>query len=94
MQIQNSKNKSSTVISSTEKEYLEHLLLCLAFAGCDTTSQIYDFSKKSIFSKLEIAMDLQSFSEQIYRNSATVSEIGNASIRVFELLNSTFSKLQ
>ena len=73
------------IISSAKKEYLEHLLFCHAFTGCDTTSQIQDFGKKSIFSKLIMSKYLQHLSEQFYQASATVNEIGNASIRVFEI---------
>ena len=36
-----------------------------------------------------MAKDLQHLSKQIYQASATVDEIGNASIQVFELLYST-----
>ena len=82
------------IIRSTKKEYLEHLLFCHAFTGCDTTSQIHNFGKKSIFSKLKMSKDLQHLSEQFYQASATVNEIGNASIRVFELLYSTTFNLQ
>ena len=82
------------IISSTKKEYLEHLLFCHAFTGCYTTSQIHNFGKKSIFSKLKMSKDLQHLSEQFYQASATVNEIGNASIRVFELLYSTTFNLQ
>ena len=43
------------IINSIGKEYLEHLLVCHAFTGCHTTSQILNFGKKSIFSKLKIS---------------------------------------
>ena len=33
------------IISSTKEEYLEHLLFCHAFTGCDMTSQIHNFRK-------------------------------------------------
>ena len=82
------------IIRSTKKEYLEHLLFCHAFTGCDTTSQIHNFGKKSIFSKLKMSKDLQHLSEQFYQASATVNEIGNAIIRVFELLYSQTFNLQ
>ena len=82
------------IIRSTKKEYLEHLLFCPAFTGCDTTSQIHNFGKKSSFSKLKMSKDLQNLSEQFCQASAIVSEIGNASIRVFELLFSTTFNLQ
>ena len=82
------------IISSTKKEYLEHLLFCHAFTGCNTTPKIHNFGKKSIFSELKKSKDLQHLSEQIFQASATVSEIGNASIRVFELLYSTTFNLQ
>ena len=85
---------SNDIIRSTKKEYLEHLLFCHVFTGCDTTSQIHNFGKKSIFSKLKISNDLQHFLEQFYQASATVNEIGNASIQVFELLYSTIFNLQ
>ena len=81
------------IIRSTKKEYLEHLLFCHAFTGCNTTSQIHNFGKKSIFSKLKMSKDLH-LSEQFYQASATVNEIGNASIRVFELLSSATFNLQ
>ena len=58
------------------------------------TSQIHNFGKKSIFSKLKISNDLQHLLEQFYQASATFSEIGYASIRVFELLYSTTVNLQ
>ena len=41
-----------------------------------------------------MSKDLQHLSEQFYQASATVNEIGNASIRVFELLYSTTFNLQ
>ena len=82
------------IISSTKKEYLEHLLFCHAFTGCDTTSQIHNFRKKSIFSKFKMLKDIQHLSEQFYEASTTVNEIGNASIRVFKLLYSTTFNLQ
>ena len=41
-----------------------------------------------------MSKNLQHLSKQFYQNSATVKEIGNASIRVFELLHSTSSNLQ
>ena len=68
------------ITRSTKKECLEHLLFCHAFTGCDTTSQIHNFGKKSIFSKLKMSNDLQHLSEQFYQASATINEIGNASI--------------
>ena len=82
------------ITRSTKKECLEHLLFRHAFTGCDTTSQIHNFGKKSIFSKLKMSKDLQHLSEQFYQASATVNEIGNASIQVFELLYSTTFNLQ
>ena len=86
MQIQSRKGERVSYnthdISSTQKEYLEHLLFCHAFIGCDTTSQIYNFGKKSIFNKLKIFKDLQDLSKWFYLNSATAIEIGNAKIRV------------
>ena len=41
-----------------------------------------------------MSKDLQNLSEQFYQASATVNEIGNASIRAFELLYSTAFNLQ
>ena len=41
-----------------------------------------------------MSKDLQHLSEQFYQASATVNEIGNASIRVFELLYSATLHLQ
>ena len=41
-----------------------------------------------------MSKDLQHLSEQFYQASATVNEIGNASIQVFELLYSTTFNLQ
>ena len=73
------------IIRSTKKEHLKHLLFCPAFTGCDTTSQIHIFGKKSIFGKFKMSKDLH-LSEQFYQASAIVNEIGNLSIRVFELL--------
>ena len=99
MTIQNNKDERvsyniNDIIISTKKEYLEHLLFYHAFTGCDTTSQIHNFGKKSIFSKLKMSNDLQHLSEQFYQASAAVNEIGNASIWVFELLYSTTFNLQ
>ena len=99
MRIQSSKNKRISysihdIINSTEKEYLEHILYCHTFTGCNTTSQIHNFGKRSIFSKIKISNDLQHLSKKFYQNSATVNEIGNASIRVFELLHLASSNLQ
>ena len=70
MTIQNNKDERvsyniNDIIISTKKEYLEHLLFYHAFTGCDTTSQIHNFGKKSIFSKLKMSKDLQHLSEQI-----------------------------
>ena len=50
--------------------------------------------KKSIFSKLKMSKNLQHLSEQFYQASATVNEIENVSVRVFELLYSTTFNLQ
>ena len=99
MMIKSNKDKRvsyniNDITRSTKKECLEHLLFRHAFTGCDTTSQIHNFGKKSIFSKLKMSKDLQHLSEQFYQASATVNEIGNASIRVFELLYSTTFNLQ
>ena len=99
MMIKSNKDKRvsyniNDITRSTKKECLEHLLFRHAFTGCDTTSQIHNFGKKSIFSKLKMSKDLQHLSEQFYQASATVNEIGNASIRVFELLYSTNFNLQ
>ena len=68
------------IINSTENEYLEHVLFCHAFTGCNTTSKIYNFGKKSIFSKVKMSKDLQHLSKQFYQNSVPVNETGNASI--------------
>ena len=62
IQIRSSKDERVTnnihdVINSTEKEYFQHLLFFHAFRGCITTSQIHNFGKKSIFSKLKIFKD-------------------------------------
>ena len=99
MTIQSSKDERvsyniNDIIRPTKKEYLEHLLICHAFTGYDTTSQIPNFCKESIFSQLKMSKDLQHLSEQFYQARATVNEIGNASIRVFELLYSTTFNLQ
>ena len=58
------------IIRSTKKEYLQHLLFCHAFTGCDTISQIDNFGKKSIFSKLKMSKDLH-LSEKFYQASAS-----------------------
>ena len=94
MWIQSSKNKRISyiihdIINSTEKEYLENIVFCHTFTGCNTTSQIHNFGKRSIFSKIKISNDLQHLSKKFYQNGATVNEIGNTSIRVFELLHWT-----
>ena len=83
MQMQSSKYERMScniqdIINSTGKEYA-----CHEFTGCNTNLQIHNFVKKLIFSKLEISKDVQQLSKQFYHNSATVNEIGNASIRVF-----------
>ena len=41
------------IIGFTKKEYLEDLLFCHAFTGCDTTSQIHNFGEKSILASLK-----------------------------------------
>ena len=82
------------IISSTKKEYLEHLFFCHALTSCNRTSQIHNFGKKSLFSKLKMSKDLQHLAEQLYQASATVNETGNASIQVFELLYETIFNLQ
>ena len=99
MRIQSRKNKRISysihdIINSTEKKYLEHILCCHTFIGCNTTSQILNYGKRSIFSKIIISNDLQHLSKKFYQNGASVNEIGNASIRVFELLHSALSNLQ
>ena len=50
--------------------------------------------KSQFFSLLNMSKDLQNLSEQFYQASAAVNEIGNASIRAFELLYSTTFNLQ
>ena len=40
-------------IATNPKEHLEHLLFAHAFTRCDTTSQIHNFGKNSIFGKLK-----------------------------------------
>ena len=77
-------NNIHDIISSTENEYFQHLFFCHTFRGCSTTSQIHNFGKKSIFSKLKMSKDLQHLLNQFYQNSGTVNEIENASIQVFE----------
>ena len=52
------------IINSTEKEYLEHLLFCHAFTGCETTVQTHNFGKKSIFIKFKMSKRLQHISKQ------------------------------
>ena len=84
MMIKSNKDKRvsyniNDITRSTKKECLEHLLFRHAFTGCDTTSQIHNFGKKSIFSKLKMSNDLH-LSEQFYQAIATINGIGNASI--------------
>ena len=70
------------IIRSTKKEYLEHLLFFHAFTGCNTTSPIHNFGKKSIFSKLKMSKVLQHPSQQ---PSATQSM--KLEMQVFEFSN-------
>ena len=84
MTIQSNKDErvscnTNDIIRSTKKEYSEHLLFSHAF-------KYTILVKKSIFSKLKMSKDLQHLSEQFYQASATINEIENASVRVFELL--------
>ena len=78
-------------IRSTKKEYLEHLLFCHTFTGCNTTSPIHNFGKKSIFSKLKMSKDLQHLSEQFYQASATQSM--KLEMQVFAFLNEFIQQL-
>ena len=68
------------IITSAKKEYLQHLLFCHAFTGCDTTSQIFNFGKKSIFNKLRVSKDMQHLSELMQQSMKLV-------MQVFEFLN-------
>ena len=70
------------------------MLFAHAFPGCDKISQIHNFGKKSIFGKLKKSSGLQDVSKNFYSKNATVSEIGNVTIRFFELLHSPSFTLQ
>ena len=87
-------HKAHDVIATNPKEYLDDLLSAHAFTECDATAQIHNFGKKSIFRKLEKSSGLQKIPKRFCSNNVTVSKIGNATIRIFELLHSPSFKLQ
>ena len=69
MRVESSKDericyKIQDVIVTNPKEHLEHLLFTHAFTRRDTTSQIHNFGKKSIFGKLKKFSGLQRISRK------------------------------
>ena len=81
------------IIGSTAEHVINNILFAHAFTGCDTTSAIHNFGKTSIFRKLE-AKDLCNAANIFYHDDKSPDEIGNASIRFFQLLHSSTSNLQ
>jgi hypothetical protein len=81
------------IIDNTAENIINNVLFAHAFTGCDTTSAIHNFGKTSIFRKLE-AEDLCSAASTFYEDDKSPDEIGNASIRFFQLLHSSTLHLQ
>ena len=70
------------IIRSNKKEYLEHILFCHVFTGCDTTSQIHNFAKFLASLKCRRTCN-------IFQNSFTkpVLQSMKLEMKVFEFLN-------
>ena len=82
------------IIDAPENVHGEYILFCHAFTGCDTISPIHIFGKTSILAKLKGSSKLRNIADQFYLEDMSVKDIGNATIRFFELLHSTSSTLQ
>ena len=81
------------VIEACDTIHVQFILFAHAFSGCDTTSIIHKFGKTSILSKLKNSCDLRQVAEQFYLDDMDPQDIGNATVRLFELLHSPTSTL-
>ena len=79
-------------IAEKHTEIAQYLLFAHAFTGCDTTSAIHHFGKTAIFDKVNNSDSLKSIIRKFYQESSP-EEIGNATIRFFELLHSPSDSL-
>ena len=73
-------------------QFSQYLLFAHAFTGCDTTSAIHNFGKTAIFNKVKDSTTLKSIIHKFYEENFP-EEIGNATIRFFELLHSSSDSL-
>ena len=82
------------VIHTCDKVYIEWILFAHTFSGCDTTSIIDKFGKTSILNKFKTLSASWEVAELFYLDNMSPDDIGNAAVRVFELLHSPKSTLQ
>lgn len=75
------------VITSTDELSLRLILFSHAFTGSDTTSVIYNFGKTAIFNKLIKSTKLQEIATLFYKDQADVKEIGDSTVKFFEVLH-------
>ncbi|CAK8688755.1 unnamed protein product [Clavelina lepadiformis] len=76
------------IIAKVDVIVLEYLLFAHAFTGCDTTSAVHKFGKISVFEKLK-SSSLRNVADVFYEDDVSPDQVGRASIRFFELLNSS-----
>ena len=82
------------IIDASENVHVEYILFCHAFTGYDTISTIHMFGKTSILAKLKGSSKLRNIADQFYLDDMSEKDIGNATIRFFELLHFASSTLQ
>ena len=76
------------VVKASDDVTNDFLLFAHSFTGTDTTSAVFNLGKTQILKKLKESEELRAIAKTFYKTLATEEEIGNAGIRVFELLYS------
>ena len=70
-----------------------HVLFAHAFSGCDTTSCINRLGKTQILKKLNKLSEFRDLADKFYCDTANPDSIGNATVRIFQLLYCSSQKL-
>ena len=82
------------IIDVSEIVHVEYKLFCHAFTGCDTILALHMFEKTFVLSKIKDSSKLRNTADQFCLEDMSVEDVGNATIRFFELLHSAPSTLQ
>ena len=74
------------IVEKNDQVHVKYILFAHAFCGCDTTSSINRLGKTQILGKLSRTPELRDLADNFYSDDTPCSTIGEASVRIFEIL--------